>query len=88
MGEGQQWAQKPGNPIKPIKTFDPAHPQRVTIVLDRKIGPVAPKKDTPFIKHIRIRSALLSKFWGRPVYLARMCCCLGASMRIPTRITR
>ena len=71
MGEGQSWANKPGNLYsKPLKIhLDPAHPGRVTILLDQKIGPVAEKKDTQFIRHFRIKSALLSKFWGRPVYL-------------------
>jgi hypothetical protein len=71
MGEGQQWAKKPGNLYsKPIRVhIDPARPQQVTISLDQKIAPIAPKKDTPFIKHIRIKSEMLSKFWGRSVYL-------------------
>ncbi len=71
MGEGQQWAQKPGNLFsRPLKIrLDPAQPQRVTLTLDQKIAPIAQKKDTPFIRHIRIKSELLSKFWGRPVYL-------------------
>jgi hypothetical protein len=71
MGEGQQWAHKPGNLYSRPLTLhiDPAHPARVTIALDQEIGPVEAKKDTPFIKHIRIKSELLSKFWGRPVYL-------------------
>jgi hypothetical protein len=71
MGEGQQWAKKPGNLFsRPMKIHvDNAHPQRITITLDQKIGLITAKKDTPFIKHIRIRSEMLSKFWGRPVYL-------------------
>jgi hypothetical protein len=32
--------------------------------------------DTPWIKHIRIKSAILSKFWGRPIYL-------GATVLLP-----
>jgi Putative esterase len=71
MGEGQHWAEKPGNLYsKPIKIHvDAAHPAAVTLALDQKIGPIAPKADTPFIRHIRIKSELLSKYWGRPVYL-------------------
>ncbi len=49
--------------------IDPRTPQRVAVVLDQKIGPIADKKDTQYVKHVRIRSELLSKFWGRPVYL-------------------
>ena len=32
--------------------------------------PIPPEADTKYIRHIRIQSALLTKFWGRPVYLA------------------
>jgi hypothetical protein len=78
MGEGQQWTQKPGNLYsKPLRVHvDSTHPVEIAISLDRKIGPIAPKKDTPFIRHIRIRSELLSKYWGRPVYL-------GAHVLVP-----
>ncbi len=78
MGEGQQWAHKPGNFYsKPVKIHvDSRQPSRVTISLDQKIGPVAPKKDTELVKHIRIKSELLSKYWGRPVYL-------GAHVLVP-----
>ena len=33
------------------------------------IPPIAPPKDTKFIRHVRIQSKLLTKIWGRPVYL-------------------
>ena len=71
MGEGQQWASKPGNLYStPIKvTIDPAHPKPISLSLANKIAPITPKADTPYIKHIRIKSERLSKFWGRPVYL-------------------
>ena len=71
MGEGQHWNEKPGNLYsKPVKVHvDAARPARVPLTLDQTIGPIKPKADTPFIKHIRIKSELLSKYWGRPVYL-------------------
>jgi hypothetical protein len=68
-GEGQQWATKPGNLFsKPVKVHldDKA---RVTLDLTEEIPPIQPKADTPFIKHVRIRSERLSKFWGRDVWL-------------------
>ncbi len=70
-GEGQQWATKPGNLYStPAKLHvDPAHPQTFNLALDQEVPPVAEKADTEFVKHIRIRSELLSKFWGRDVYL-------------------
>src|SRR5580704_12432642 len=70
-GEGQQWARKPGNLYsKPIKLHvDAAHPMRTALILDQQIAPIQPKADTEFVKHIRIRSELLSHFWGRDVFL-------------------
>jgi hypothetical protein len=70
-GEGQQWNEKPGNLYsKPVTLhWDPADPKATTISLDQEIAPITPKKDTAFIKHITIQSALLTKFWGRPTYL-------------------
>jgi hypothetical protein len=77
-GEGQQWATKPGNLYsKPVRLhIDQAQPQTVALLLDQKIPPVAEKADTQFVRHIKIRSELLSKFWGRDVYL-------GAHVLVP-----
>jgi hypothetical protein len=70
-GEGQSWATKPGNLYsKPVRLhIDPAHQPHADILLDQEIPPIPPKADTPFIRHISIKSELLSKFWGRPMYL-------------------
>jgi hypothetical protein len=70
-GEGQQWNLKPGNLYsKPVKIhFDPARADQTTLVLDQEIAPIAPKTDSEFVKHVMIKSALLSKFWGRPMYI-------------------
>jgi hypothetical protein len=71
QGEGQNWAIKPGNLYsKPVRLhLDPAHPTEQKLVLDQQIPPIAPKPETAFVRHITIRSDLLSKFWGRPMYL-------------------
>jgi hypothetical protein len=78
QGEGQQWALKPGNLYStPVKVhIDPGHPVQTSLALDQEIAPIAPKTDTQFVRHIRIRSELLSKFWGRDVYL-------GAHVLVP-----
>jgi hypothetical protein len=70
-GEGQDWTKKPGNLYStPVRLhIDPAHGQRVTIGLDKEIPPIVPPADTEFVRHISIKSELLSKFWGTPVYL-------------------
>ena len=71
QGEGQQWASKPGNLFsRPVRIhLDPAHPETVRLVLDQVVGPVTPPADSEFVRHVRMRSALLSKFWGRDVYI-------------------
>ena len=33
------------------------------------IPPIVPEPDTKYVRHIRIQSALLTKFWGTPMYL-------------------
>jgi hypothetical protein len=70
-GEGQNWAEKPGNLFsKPVRIhIDPAHPHELGLVLDQEMPPIPAKQDSQYIKHVSIKSALLSKFWGRPVYL-------------------
>ncbi|HDL18684.1 MAG TPA: hypothetical protein ENH29_06490 [Bacteroidetes bacterium] len=70
-GEGQHWNQKPGNLIcKPLKIkIDPAEDKTINIVLDKILPPVPELKDTKYIKHIKMKSKLLSEFWGRPMYL-------------------
>jgi hypothetical protein len=71
QGEGQNWAIKPGNLYsKPLRIhIDAAHPATASLVLDQQIPPVTPPPDTAFVRHITIKSALLSAFWGRPMYL-------------------
>jgi len=77
-GEGQQWAQKPGNLYStPLRVrLDAEHPLSLHLQLDQQIGAIERKKDTEFVRHIRIRSELLSRFWGRDVYL-------GAHVLVP-----
>ena len=72
-GEGQQWRDKPGNlHSRPALwrwrgALAGEPPPR--LVLSEKIPPVAAFKETPWVKQVRIRSELLSKFWGRDIFL-------------------
>jgi len=69
-GEGQHWNEKPGNLFsRPQTVTITAASPPVALVLDQVIPPIIPKADTEFVKHIKIKSELLSKFWGRPMYL-------------------
>jgi hypothetical protein len=68
-GEGQQWNSAPGNLYsKPVRMrIDPG--ANIDISLDQVIPPIEPPKDTKYVKHIRIQSERLTKFWGRPMFL-------------------
>ncbi|MGA8594942.1 MAG: alpha/beta hydrolase-fold protein [Bryobacteraceae bacterium] len=69
-GEGQHWNLAPGNLYsKPQPTRLGPDAASVAISLDQEIAPIAPPADTKYIKHIKIKSELLSRFWGRPMYL-------------------
>ncbi len=77
-GEGQQWNRAPVNLYStPRKILiDPTATATVKIVLDQEIPPIEPPKDTKYIKHVKIQSERLSKFWGRDMYL-------GANVLLP-----
>jgi hypothetical protein len=70
-GEGQQWNQAPGNLYStPVKiSLNPNSKQKIEILLDQVIAPIPEPEDTEWVKHIRIKSKLLSEFWGRDMYL-------------------
>jgi len=77
-GEGQQWNRAPGNlySTPATITIDPARPTPVSVSLDRIIPPIPDPPTTRYIKHVRIQSERLTKFWGRPMYL-------GAHVLVP-----
>ena len=70
-GEGQHWNIAPGNLYSPPRkvSIDPKSDAPIALLLDQVIAPIPPPKDTKFVRHERIRSDLLSKFWGRDMYL-------------------
>jgi len=70
-GEGQQWNQAPGNLYSTPNDFQfsPKGDTPISIVLNNEIPPITPPEDTKYVKHIRIKSEKLSKFWGRDMYL-------------------
>jgi len=79
-GEGQHWNLAPGNfystPRKII--VDPQSEDLIGITLDLEIPPIPPPQETKYIKHLRLESKLLTKFWGRPMFL-------GACVLLPER---
>jgi len=73
-GEGQQWLSAPGNLFSvPVKVrIDPKGQGVVNLSLTKQNPPLPdPKtKETHYVKHVRIKSERLSKFWGRDWYLS------------------
>jgi enterochelin esterase-like enzyme len=70
-GEGQHWNIAPGNLLsKPqlVRLGPGAAP--IDISLSDVIPPIKPEPDTKYVRHIRIQSRLLTKFWGRPIDLS------------------
>lgn len=70
-GEGQQWNSSPGNLYStPYKiTITDNGVENFDIVLNNVIPEIEPPMDTKWIKHIKMKSELLSEFWGRDMYL-------------------
>ena len=69
-GEGQQWSRKPGNlySVPRWVTLDGAA-EPVRLVLDQEIPPIPDPPETKYVKHVRIQSERLTRFWGRPMFL-------------------
>ncbi len=75
-GEGQHWNTSPGNLYsKPVQVHI-APGRDIEIELTEVIPPIEPPKDTKYIKHVKMKSERLSKFWGRDMYL-------GANVLLP-----
>lgn len=70
-GEGQQWSRAPGNLVSTPRevAIDPARDEVVRVELERALPDIAAPEDTRYVKHVRIQSERLTKFWGRPMHL-------------------
>jgi hypothetical protein len=70
-GEGEQWSLAPGNLLsKPQRARFGPGAKPIVLSLDQVIPAIDTPADTKYVRHIRIQSRLLSKFWGRPMYLS------------------
>lgn len=76
--EGQHWSTSPGNLVSEVVKvhFDPAARTTVKLALTKKVPPRDPPADTRWVKYVKMKSELLSKFWGAPVYI-------GATVLLP-----
>ena len=71
QGEGQIWNRSPGNLYsKARKVTVKAGGAPIEIALTEVIAPIVVPADTKYVRHIRIQSAALTKFWGQPIYLS------------------
>jgi hypothetical protein len=70
-GEGQHWNLAPGNLYStPRKVTVRGSREPISIVLDQQIPAIPDAPDTRYVRHIKIQSQLLTKFWGRPMYIS------------------
>jgi hypothetical protein len=69
-GEGQQWSSAPGNLYSaPQKVPWEGGRGVIRLELDKIIPALTEPPDTKYVKHVRMKSELLSKFWGRDMFL-------------------
>ena len=69
--EGQQFNRSPGNLYSKTQQLhlDARLGYHIKLSLTEIIPPVTVPPDTEFVKHIKIQSQQLSRFWGRPIYI-------------------
>jgi enterochelin esterase-like enzyme len=76
--EGQQWRSSPGNLYSDVQKvrLDPKQGWDIELTASSVIPAVQPPADNAWVKRFRFESQLLTKFWGRPIYL-------GATVLLP-----
>jgi len=76
--EGQKWSISPGNLFSDVKKvhIDPSKAETIEITCNHVIPPIEVPRDTQYVKRIKFKSEILSKFWGHPIYL-------GATILLP-----
>jgi hypothetical protein len=76
--EGQQFNRSPGNLVSETRRihWDPRSKAPIVFALTKTLPPVTVPADTRYVKRIKIKSELLSKFWGQPMYI-------GATVLLP-----
>ena len=76
--EGQKWNVSPGNLHSLVQKvrLDPERGYRLSLVADQVIPPIEIPPDSKWVKRFRFESPMLTKFWGRPIYL-------GATVLLP-----
>jgi len=76
--EGQNWRRSPGNlfgdPV--LVAFDPLSTSPIKLLADKVIPPIVVPAETESVKRLKIQSAILTKWWGHPIFL-------GAVVQLP-----
>ena len=67
-GEGQQWNRSPGNLYSEPQSVRIAGDESIAIELTEVIPAIDAPQETKYVRYVRIRSELLTKFWGRPMH--------------------
>jgi hypothetical protein len=70
QGEGQHWNTSPTNLYSKPQKVTLGSGSGISIVMDQEIPPIDAPKDTKYVRHMKIQSQLLTKFWGRPMFLS------------------
>ena len=70
QGEGQQFNKSPGNLFSKVSKLHLDRAGTFSLSLSEVVPPLEPTVDTKWVKHIRLQSDLLTRFWGRPIYLS------------------
>ncbi|MEO7360452.1 MAG: hypothetical protein ABI120_08980 [Gemmatimonadaceae bacterium] len=76
--EGQKWNSSPGNLYStPQKMrIDPRAATTIQLSVTKTIPPIVVAADNEYVQRFKIQSPLLTKFWGRPIYI-------GATVLLP-----
>lgn len=76
--EGQRFNVSPGNLISSVQKihYDPSADQEFSVKLDSVLPAITLPKDTKQVKRFKIKSKILSDFWGHDMYL-------GATVLLP-----
>lgn len=76
--EGQNWRRSPGNLYSEVLEVDiqPAESKTFQLVTDQEIPPIDLPEPTPWVQSFKIKSEILSEFWGQDMYL-------GATVLLP-----
>ena len=76
--EGQQWNRSPGNLYSTPRriAIDPSKAATVRLIADQTIPPIEVAANTPWVERFKMQSPLLSRFWGRPIFV-------GATVLLP-----